>query len=82
MRRIECVAGEEPNRVTGSERSLCSEDPGMCAKVDVVDLVNTSLVRGIHGIEVVEDLADVLSHRAPALRCSCKALSTGSTNER
>lgn len=54
----------------------------MCAKVDVVDLVNTSLVRGIHGIEVVEDLADVLSHRAPALRCSCKALSTGSTNER
>jgi hypothetical protein len=44
--------------------------------------VDASLVCVVYDIEVVENLVDVLSHRAPASGCPCKALSAGSTNER
>jgi hypothetical protein len=44
--------------------------------------VDTSLVCGIHDVEVVEDLVDVLFPQSTGFGVSCKITSTGSTNER
>jgi hypothetical protein len=44
--------------------------------------IDASLACGVHDIEVVQDLVDILFRRVPASGCPCKALSPARTNER